>query len=109
MADGMNAGCRVTVFSGGCWALGRSRRGGSRSRREQSTGTIVTATKSDIVSENMTTTDSWTKMTLDTPVRKSSGTNTAICVSVEARMADQTSSEPSTAACIRARRCGSSR
>jgi hypothetical protein len=33
MADGMNAGCRVTVFSGGCWALGRSRRGGSRSRR----------------------------------------------------------------------------
>ena len=32
MADGMNAGCRVTVFSGGCWALGRRRQGGSRRR-----------------------------------------------------------------------------
>jgi hypothetical protein len=35
---------------------------------------------------------------LDTPVRKSSGTKTAMCVSVEARIADHTSSAPSIAA-----------
>ena len=49
----------------------------------------------------MTTTDSCLKRMLETPVRKSSGTNTAMCVSVEARMADQTSSLPSMAACTR--------
>ena len=69
--------------------------GGRRSSREQSTGTMVTATKSDMSSENITTTDSWTKSTLETPVRKSSGTNTAMCVRIDARIADQTSSLPS--------------
>ena len=52
----------------------------------------MTATNSDIVSENITTTDSCLKRMLDTPVRKSSGTKTAMWVSVEARIADQTSS-----------------
>ena len=61
----------------------------------------MTATNSDIVSENMTTIESWTNRMLETPDRKSSGTNTAMCVSTEARMADQTSSLPSIAACIR--------
>jgi hypothetical protein len=42
---------------------------------------------------------------LETPVRKSSGTNTAMWVSVEARIADQTSSEPSIEACIRSLPC----
>ena len=79
--------------------------GGSFSSREQSTGTIVTATNSDIVSENMTTTESCLNMMLETPVRKSSGTNTAMCVSVEARMADQTSSLASIEAVIRSLPC----
>ena len=61
----------------------------------------MTATNSDIVSENMTTTESCTNRMLETPVRKSSGTKTAMCVRVEARIADQTSSLPSIAACIR--------
>ena len=70
------------------WSTG----GGSFSSREQSTGTTVTATNSDIVSENMTTIESCTNRMLETPVRKSSGTKTAMCVSVDARIADQTSS-----------------
>ena len=74
---------------------------GRSSHREQSTGTIVTATNSDIVSENITTNDSCVKRMLEMPVRKSSGTNTAMCVSVDARIADQTSSLPSMAAVIR--------
>ena len=37
------------------------------SRREQSTGTTVTATNSDIESENITTIESWTNRMLDTP------------------------------------------
>ena len=61
----------------------------------------MTATKSDIASENETTAASWPNMMLDTPVRNSIGTNTAMCVSVEARIADQTSSLPSMAAVIR--------
>ena len=65
------------------------------SQREQSTGTMVTATKSDIASENITTTDSCVNRMLAMPDRKSSGTNTAMCVSVDARIADQTSSLPS--------------
>ena len=64
------------------------------------TGTIVTATKSDMARENDTTAASWPNMMLDTPVRNSMGTNTAMCVSVEARIADQTSSDPSIAAVI---------
>ncbi len=79
--------------------------GGSFSRREHNTGTIVTATNSDIVSENITTTDSCLNMMLETPVRKSSGTNTAMCVSVEARIADQTSSLASIDAVIRSLPC----
>ena len=71
------------------------------SQREQSTGTIVTATNSDIASENITTTESCEKRMLDVPDRKSSGMNTAMCVSVEARMADQTSSLASMAAVMR--------
>ncbi len=74
---------------------------GGSSRREQSTGTIVTATSSDIASENDTTAASWPNMMLETPVRNSIGTNTAMWVSVEARIADHTSSEPSIAAVIR--------
>ena len=74
-------------------------------RREQSTGTIVTATNSDIVSENMTTIESCTNRMLETPVRKSRGTKTAICVSVDARIADQTSSLASIEACIRSLPC----
>ena len=64
-------------------------------------GTSVTATKSDIPSEKMTTTDSCLNMMLETPVRNSSGTNTPMWVRVDARMADQTSSLPSIDACIR--------
>ena len=79
--------------------------GGSFNSREHSTGTIVTATNSDIVSENITTTASCLKRMLDTPVRKRSGTNTAMCVSVEARIADHTSSLPSIDACIRSLPC----
>ena len=79
--------------------------GGSFSSREHSTGTIVTATNSDIVSENMTTIESCLKRMLETPVRKRSGTNTAMCVSVDARIADQTSSLPSMAACMRSLPC----
>jgi hypothetical protein len=75
--------------------------GGSRSSREHSTGTIVTATNSDIASEKDTTAASWPNMMLDTPVRNSIGTNTAIWVSVEARIALHTSSAPSIAAVIR--------
>ncbi len=70
------------------------------SQREQSTGTIVTATNSDMASENITTTDSCVNMMLAVPDRKSSGTNTAMCVSVDARIADHTSSLPSMAAVI---------
>ena len=62
---------------------------------EQSTGTSVTATNSDIASEKITTTDSCRNMMLEMPVRKSSGTNTAMCVRIDARIADQTSSLPS--------------
>ena len=62
---------------------------------------MVTATNSDIASENMTTTESCVNRMLDVPDRNSSGTNTAMCVSVEARIADQTSSLPSIAAVIR--------
>lgn len=68
------------------------------SRREQSTGTSVTATNSDIDSEKMTTIESCLNRMLDTPDRKKSGTNTATCVRVDARMADQISSLPSMAA-----------
>ena len=75
--------------------------GGSVSSREHSTGTMVTATNSDIASENETTAASWPNMMLDTPVRNSIGTNTAMWVSVEARMALHTSSAPSIAAVIR--------
>jgi hypothetical protein len=64
------------------------------SQREHSTGTIVTATKRDMASENITTKDSCVNMMLAVPDRNSSGMNTAMCVSVEARMADQTSSLP---------------
>ena len=74
---------------------------GVRSQREQSTGTMVTATNSDIASENITTTDSCVNMMLAVPERNSSGMNTAMCVSVEARIADHTSSLPSIAAVIR--------
>jgi hypothetical protein len=42
---------------------------------------------------------------LETPVRKSSGTKTAMWVSVDARIADHTSSLPSIAACIRSLPC----
>ncbi len=79
--------------------------GGSFSNREHSTGTIVTATNNDIVRENITTMESCLNRMLDTPVRKSSGTNTAMCVNVDARIADQTSSLPSMAACIRSLPC----
>ncbi len=72
-----------------------SRGGGSTSSFEQSTGTSVTATNSDISSEKMTTTESCRNMMLEMPVRKSSGTNTAMCVRIDARIADQTSSLPS--------------
>ena len=65
---------------------------GGSSSREHSTGTIVTATSSDIASENDTTAASWPNMMLETPVRNSIGTNTAMWVSVEARIADHTSS-----------------
>ena len=75
--------------------------GGSRSRREHSTGTMVTATNSDIASENETTAASWPNMMLDTPVRNSIGTKTAMWVRVEARIALHTSSAPSIAAVIR--------
>jgi hypothetical protein len=40
----------------------------------------------------MTTIESCLKRMLDTPLRNSSGMNTAMCVSVDARIADQTSS-----------------
>ncbi len=83
------------------WSTG----GGSFSSREQSTGTMVTATNSDIVSENMTTIESCLKRMLETPVRKSRGTNTAMCVSVDARIADQTSSLASIDAVIRSFPC----
>ena len=75
--------------------------GGSFSSFEQSTGTSVTATNSDMASEKQTTTDSWRNMTLETPVRKSSGTKTAMCVRIEARIADHTSSLPSIEAVTR--------
>src|SRR5688500_10828828 len=75
--------------------------GGSLSSLEHSTGTIVTATNSDIVSENMTTIESCLKRMLDTPVRKSSGMNTAMWVNVDARMADHTSSLASIEAVMR--------
>ena len=52
------------------------------SQREQSTGTIVTATKSDIASENITTNESCANRMLEMPDRNSSGMNTAMCVSV---------------------------
>ena len=71
------------------------------SQREQSTGTIVTATKSDIASENITTNESCPNRMLEKPERNSSGMNTAMCVSVAVRIADQTSSLPSIAAVIR--------
>jgi hypothetical protein len=61
---------------------------------------MVTATNSDIASENITTTDSCVNMMLAVPDRKSSGTNTAMCVSVDARIADHTSSLPSMDAVI---------
>jgi len=67
-------------------------------QREQSTGTMVTATNSDIISENITTNESCVNRMLAVPERKSSGTNTAMWVSVDDRMADQTSSLPSMAA-----------
>jgi hypothetical protein len=51
--------------------------GGLR-KREHSTGTMVTATKSDIASENDTTAASDPKVMLATPVRNSIGTNTAM-------------------------------
>ena len=38
---------------------------------------------------------------LEIPLRKSNGTKTAMCVRIEARIAVQTSSAPSTAACMR--------
>ena len=69
--------------------------GGSFSSFEQSTGTSVTATKSDMASENTTTTDSCRNITLEIPVRNSSGTKTAMCVRIDARIADHTSSLPS--------------
>ena len=69
--------------------------GGSTSRREHSTGTSVTATNSDISSEKTTTIESCRNRMLDTPSRKSSGTNTAMCVRIDARIADHTSSLPS--------------
>src|SRR3712207_8881678 len=50
------------------------------------------------MSENITTTESCVNMMLAVPDRKSSGRKTAMCVSVDARMADQTSSLPSMAA-----------
>ena len=68
---------------------------------EHSTGTSVTATNSDISSENTTTTDNCLNSTLEKPVRKNSGTNTAMWVRVEARMALQISSLPSIDACLR--------
>ena len=74
---------------------------GASRKREHSTGTIVTATKSDIASENDTTAASDPKVMLATPVRNSIGTNTAMCVSVDARIADHTSSLPSIAAVSR--------
>ena len=46
----------------------------------------------------MMTTDNWRKTMLETPVRNSSGMNTATWVSVDARIAAQTSSLPSIAA-----------
>src|SRR6185369_409784 len=69
-------------------------------QREQSTGTMVTATNSDIISENITTNDNCVNRMLAVPERKRSGTNTAMWVSVEARIADQTSSLPSMDAVI---------
>ena len=69
--------------------------GGSFSRCAHSTGTSVTATSSDISSEKMTTTDSCLNRMLEMPVRKSSGTNTAMCVRIDATMAPHTSSLPS--------------
>jgi hypothetical protein len=71
---------------------------GRRSSLEQSTGTSVTATNSDMPSENMTTMASCLNITLEMPVRNSSGTNTEMWVRMDARMADQTSSLPSIAA-----------
>ena len=68
---------------------------------EQSTGTSVTATNSDMPSENITTTASCLNITLEIPVRNSSGTNTETCVRMDATIADHTSSEPSIAACRR--------
>ncbi len=52
-----SSACSLTVNSRPLSHGARDSGGGSRSSREQSTGTIVTATKSDIDSENMTTTD----------------------------------------------------
>ena len=72
---------------------------GSRSHFAQSTGTSVTATKSDMDSEKMTTIESCVKRMLETPVRKSSGMKTAMWVRVDATIADHTSSLPSMAAC----------
>ncbi len=68
---------------------------GSFNSREQSTGTSVTATNSAMPSEKTTTTESCLKRMLDTPLRNRSGTKTAICVRVEATIADHTSSQPS--------------
>ena len=71
---------------------------GSFKSREQRTGTSVTATNKDIDRENITTTASCLNMMFETPVRNSIGTNTAMCVRIDATMADQTSSLPSIAA-----------
>ncbi len=79
--------------------------GGSFNRFAHSTGTIVTATSSDISSEKMTTTESCLNRMLEMPVRKSSGTNTAMCVSTDATIAPHTSSEPSIAAVTRSLPC----
>ena len=73
------------------WSTGT----GGVSTSAHSTGTMVTATNSDIISEKITTTDSCRNSTLEKPARKNSGTNTATWVSVEARIADQISSLPS--------------
>ena len=74
---------------------------GSRSSRDVSTGTSVTATNSDIPSEIITTMANWPKMMLAIPVRNNSGRKTAICVRVDATIAPPTSSAPSTLAVMR--------
>ena len=74
---------------------------GTRRRREQSTGTRVTATKSETLREKITTMASDPNMMLAMPVKKRRGTNTATCVKLDATIADHTSSLPLTAAVTR--------